>query len=555
MWYFCLIVVSTVILNLGLFGLGRWIRKDDPPAAAALRGWTLFLLICATAWFFKFSAVYLAPALWLLLAAGGIVAFKTLPRTALMVTALGSAVVAALLAFPFLRYPHLLAYAYSGTDQWGYIRVAKWLLHHSVDELPIIDNKPGLDWVWFVLTVKDRPLVYMGLAAISATFGYGTFVAYYVFPAALISALFLSFYLADLPVVFPCRGLKALVGLGLAAQPILLLHLQYQFMGGTIAGLVFMLLIAALFQVQAWQAGDPLFFAFAALLSVILAGLYTVKIAGLSLAILGGIFGFCLLRQIRNKGWFLNLLRLQPANLWLAFMILLVPLCFYRIRVLAPEPLGVLPSHGQTGHVWAQFGSIFGITNVTPWYQPDGTAGWANPVQHHPPGSLLGVLLLGVLLAFFAYQCWRWLRHHHDITPTVVFCAILMVGYLAAPPRGNHWTVSRSLPVYGGALLIATASTALRKQRPWAGWFAIGLACLPLVRAAPSLWPYYVTPVNLMVDGVWNQPPEGNIWGCLAYAYFYEDTREIDWSVAPECFQAMTHYMPENLRPKMKRGP
>jgi len=57
-----------------------------------------------------------------------------------------------------------------------------------------------------------------------------------------------------------------------------------------------------------------------------------------------------------------------------------------------------------------------------------------------------------------------------------------------------------------------------------------------------------------MIDGAWAEPPEGNVWGALAYAYFYEDTRAIDWSKAPECFRAMTHYMPENLRPRMKPG-
>lgn len=552
MWSFVLIIGSAVILNLGLFGLGCWIRRDDAPAAAALRGWTVFLLVVATAWFAKFPADWLAPVLWVLLAAGLAGVVRVRSPGDLIAAIAGTAAVAGLFALPFLLYPHLLAYAHLGTDQWGYIGVAQWLRHHSVDVLPAIDDKPGRDWIWHVLTTRERPLVYLSLAAIAGTFGGGTALAYYVLPAAMMAAVFLAFAMGDFAEILPWRGARAAVGLLIAAQPIVLLHFQHQFLGGTIAAIATMLLAAALLQIQATRPADPLFFATAALFAVLSAGLYSIKIALVSLAMLAAVFGLSLLRREGRRQW---RARPWPEWVWIALAFGAAPVCFGLIRRLAPEPLTAPMAPGRVGHIWAQFGAIFGQTDVTAWYQPDGAAGWLDPVRHFPPGSRATVVLLIVLLAFCAGQAVRWLWIHRDATPLVILTAVLAVGWFAAPPHGSHWTISRALPVYGGLLLVTAASTALLPRPRWACWLALVLAALPLVRAAPGLWPFFVRPVYRMVDGGWTQPPRDNVWGALGYAFFYEDARDIDWSQAPECFKAMTYYMPADLRPKLKLAP
>lgn len=581
MFTFILIIACVVVLNLGLFGLGRGVVREAPAAAAALAGWALFLFIGAAAWFAKLGAAWLAPVAVVVLGAGWWFLFHAMPRATIGILAAGSTVIAALFALPFLLHPGLLAYSHWGTDQWGYISVARWLVDHSVDQLPAIDNKPGRDWIWYVLTVKDRPLIYETLALIAATFRIGAHIAYYVLPAALGSGVFAALFLAG---SYPAGGVKVgwrgsatppynscdlnptvtppwpyllaaarfFLALGVTLQPILLLHFQYQFLGGAVAGLLFMLLVAAVLQIQAAGGeGRSLFYAFTALFGVLLAGIYSVKITLVALGIVFGAAGFTAARELWRRKWSWTLLRPRPAGIGVVVILAVAGISLLRIRALMPEPWSTPPVHGAVGHLWAHFGALFGLLDILPWYQPDGAPGNLDPVQHNPPGGGIGAALIGILLVLLVVQSWRWFRQHRDLAPAIVLGAIVAVAWLASPPRGSHWNVGRALPVFGPALLVAAALMSRLPGRRWLGWLGVGLACLPIVRAAPALWPYFTAPVNRMTPDQWDAPPEGNPWGALGYAYFYEDTREIDWTKAPECFRAMTHYMPENLRPTL----
>lgn len=550
MLVFATIIATTVALGLGLQGVGLGLAGNNRPAVAGLYGWTLFLLLGATAWFFKFPAMFLAPAGMLLLAVGWWLLFKQARPAAIVAAVIGSALIAALFAYPFLRYPQLLAYASWGTDQWGYIGVARWLVQHPIDQLPVIDHKPGRDWIWFVLTVRDRPLIYEMLAVISAMFRLDASLAYYVFPAALTSAVSQAFLLHEFPGRLAARAGRLLVSLGIALQPLLLLHLQLQFLGGVIAGLVFMLLVAALFQLHATEGGRRLpFYAMAALLGVLLAGLYTIKITPVVLALVGLAGGIRFWLHGRGRGW-REMMASRAAFAGFVGILIVAGLSLGRIRVLMPEAWSTPPSHGQTGHVWMQFGALFGLTDIQSWYVPDNTPG-TDPVRHAPAGGLVGVGLLVACLLLYAAQCWRWFREHRDLTPAILLGALGVVGYFAAPPQGSHWNISRALPVFGPALLVALAATGILTKGRWLRWLALGAACVPLLRAAPKLWPYFDAPHCRMVEGEWDRPPDTFVWGALGYAYFYEDKQAIDWRAAPEAFRAMTHYMPEDIRPRL----
>jgi hypothetical protein len=551
MLVFTTIIATTVALGLGLHGVGLGLLRHSSPAVAGLCGWTLFLLLCATAWFFKFPAMYLAPAGMLLLVVGWWLLFKKARPAAIVAAAMGSILIAALFAYPFLRYPHLLAYASWGTDQWGYISVAKWLVQHPIDQLPVIDNKPGRDWIWHVLTVKDRPLIYEVLAVISAMFRLDASLSYYGLPAALCSAVCHAFLLHDFPAGLAARVGRLLVSLCIALQPLLLLHLQLQFLSGVVAGLIFMLLVAALLQFHASEDGDRLpFYALVVLLGVLLAGLYTIKITPvvLGIASLAGATGLWFRRRGR-RSW-KEVIGSRTALVGFIGILIVAGLSLWRIRVLMPESWSTPPINGGTGHVWMQFGALFGLADIHPWYVPDNTPG-TDPVRHAPAGGLLGVWLLAACLALYTVQCWRWFREHRDLTPAILLGALGVVGYFAAPPHGSHWNISRALPVFGPALLVALATTGFLKQARWMRWIAIGAACVPLLRAAPKLWPYFDAPSCRMVEGEWDRPPNASIWGALGYAYFYEDKQAIDWSGSPDSFRAMTHYMPEEIRPRL----
>lgn len=341
-----------------------------------------------------------------------------------------------------------------------------------------------------------------------------------------------------------------MVSLGIALQPLLLLHIQYQFLGGAVAGLAFMLLVVALFQFQAMEGKDGgRFYAVAALWGVLLAGLYSVKITLVVLLIIGvaGVARLWLRRP--GVGW-RELIGSRRALLASAAILVLAGLCLWRIRVLMPEPWSTPPINGQSGHVWMQFGAIFGETEIMPWFVPDNTPG-TDPVKHAPPGGLVGVWLLALGLALYAGQCWRWFRQSRDLTPLILLGALVVVAYFAAPPRGSHWNISRALPVFGSGFLVALAATTFLRPERWWRWLVLAVVCVPLVRAAPKLWPYFSEPACKMVEGEWAGPPEPFVWGALGYAYFYEDKQAIDWTKAPECFRAMTHYVPEELRPRL----
>lgn len=546
---FATIIGATAVLSLSLWGIGRLLRNDDLPACAVLRGWTVLMAVCAMAWFGRFPAVYLAPVLWLLIAAGLLSAVRHLPRALLAGGLIGGAVIAASFALPFALQPGLLAYAHWGSDQWGYAAVSKWLVLHSVHELPVIDYKPGLDWVWKVLITRERPLIYLELAVVASAFGMKTIIACYVLSATALTGVFLSFFLGSTPLRITALPARWAVSLGVAVQPIMWLHFQHQFLGGVMAGAMGLILVVAVCQSQLRLPGDPIFLAAAALFAVLIGGLYTTLVSWVLLAMLAA---------IGSASWVLT--KPTPSlapRAWrtVAALLVLAGGAFWAMHVLSPAGARTPGGTGGASHLWAQCGALFGLTEITPWYQRAGSLGalGIDPGNYQPPGSALGVALFAVLGIFLAAQCWLWWRQKRDATPGVVMFVAVVAMAAAFPPRGDNVVLSRALPVFGVMLLVATAATAGLEQPRWRRWLAIGLACFPLVRAAPGMWTLLARPANTITAGQWQAPPNRDTWGALAYTYFYQDERDIDWTQAPDAFAEMTHYMPPDLRPKMRR--
>ncbi len=548
---FLAIALSTIWLGFSFWGVGYFIRKTDAPAAAIVRGWTIFLMFCTLAWFFKFPADRLVLPLWALTIFGSFVAVRALPLKTLLWAMGGMILISCVLAFPFLKIPDLLAYAHWGTDQWGYAVVAKWLVHHSLDNIPAINNRPGMDWIWFILTVKDRPLMYIVLATLSAAFTYKTIVAYTVLPAALMAGIFLSFFLEERPLGIAHPVAKFFVSLGISVQPLVLMHFEHQFLGGTADGLVMMLITAAALHVQAREPGEPLFYGSAFLLSVLAIGLYTVTVPLVSIALLSVIFLWSHRRRFLNKGLFLDIFRPRWTSFAFVISLLVAYACYAKIRALVPESIAAPAAIGQEGHVWAQLSSIYGQTFITPWYGVDDSPGWLNPAKHNPPLGGVRVTLLAALILFLILQSWRWWAKRKDVAVVLFFAVSFGILLRAAPPRGTHWFVSRTLPIFGEMLLMVAAAGAIGETRRWIRYCAVALTCLPLVLGAPGLYEYIGNPVNKFASTDGDHPPQDEAWHALAYAYFYQDHKDIDWSAAPKSSEAMTHYIPEEIRPKI----
>jgi hypothetical protein len=549
------ILIGSLLLNTACIGVGSLLGKLTVPAAVIIRGWTVFLLLCTLVWFGGFAAMYLAPFVWVFLAIGVARAVRKLPVSSLIKISLGTGLISLLFSLPFLKYPDLLAYAHSGTDQWGYAGVSKWLVNHSVNELPQLGEKMGLNWVWHVLSDKERPLVFTVLAVIAGSLGCSTIIAYYILPVALFSAVFICFALEERPLGIGQPAVAFILSLAVALQPLLLLHFQYQFLGGTIAALVLILVVVGLFHTQAHDAQDILFPTYAILLCTLIGGLYTLTVAIPGIAMIVITFGYARLRFARQSGRWLAVTEYSQA-MWAACLLGLTILCFLEINHLSPGFLSLsspIPP-GKTGHIWAQFASVFGEDSITPWMCVDGTPG-VDPAAYLPPGSTIGIILVLTTLAWLVFQSWRaWFRNR-QITGPVVFGLCVAALYLASPPRGSHWAISRSLPIFGGVLLVMVPAIAVGEKNRWVRLATIAICLSPVIRGAPKLAPYFLHPEHRFTEQRWaSQPLSNDVWDCLACTYFYDDSRIIDWSAAPGTFDAFTHYLPDEVRPRLVGG-
>jgi hypothetical protein len=550
MFTFSLIVVIAPVWALSLFGVGRMFRRNDAASAAVLRGWLVFMMVCAVAWLVGLSASALAPAVWAMLGFGLVVAVRSLSRMAFAGALAGGMVVAMAFALPFALQRDLLAYAHWGTDQWGYAAVSKWLVLHSVNELPLLETKPGLSWVWHVLVTGERPLIYLELASLAGALGVPTVVVYFILPAAATIAVFLALVLDERALGEMGLGGRWLVGLAVALQPIGWLHFQHQFLAGAVVGAMALILVIALVGAQRSQPGDPVFFATAALFVALLAGLYTARVSLALLAMLGAVFVVSALQRSQRE----RLRREMTARSWAVSgaLVMAAVAIFLWTQTVSPERIELFQG-AETSRIWRQCGALFGLTDITPWYQRAGAQGalGIDPREYAPPGSALGVGLLGLAGGLLVVQGVRGWRESRDATLLLVLATVGLALALAVPPPGDNVVLSRTLPIFGALAIPLVALTAALRQARWSRWLALGLAVIPLARAVPGMVALLRQPANTLVAGQWDNPPNNDSWGAAAYVYFYQDTRMIDWTKAPEAFREMTHFLPPSLRPKL----
>ncbi|MDB6165063.1 MAG: hypothetical protein JWQ83_203 [Lacunisphaera sp.] len=554
MSFFLTVFTAALLLSTACVGIGALLAKTATPAAMMVRRWALFFFLCALVWFARFSASSFAPAIWLFVVVGVGGAISRIPWTRLLLFAAGTALIAAVFAIPFFRYPGLVAYAHAGTDQWGYIGVSNWLVTHSVDDLPVLGEKMSLNWVWHILATKERPLIFISLATIAGAGGFTTVLAYYVLPVALMSGVFGCLCLT--PGSFGFRNPLVNAGLALcvAMQPLVLWHFQLQFLGGTISALVIMMIVISLLHTSDEPVADWRFPAYACWLCILGAGLYSIKVAIPPLALTLALTGYRFWQKARRAGqWELpENLRSQRSECLVVLGVAAVTLLL--IARLSPETLGSPYNGGMAGHRWAQIASVFGGGDLLPWYFVDGSLGWMDPVTHHPAGSNWAIVILGaaiVWMGVLASRAWRFRRDAGLALTFVIFAGVL---YVAAPPRGTHWSVSRSLPIFGASLVVAMAAAARGEKSRWIQVATVGLCLLPLLRGAPRLCTFFLEPNNRFADGQWDQLPAGNAWDALAYVNYYDDSRRLDWSGAPDMFRAMTYFLPDELRPHLVDG-
>jgi hypothetical protein len=534
-----IIIAISFVLAVGWWGVGRLVCPRSGPAVAVMSGLTVFLFLCATVWLGKIPGYYLMPVIWGYLATGMWVALRRTSPSVLGGVGLGMVLIGTTYALPFAIEPGLLAYAHWGTDQWGYTAVSKWLTLHSVAELPAISEKPGMDWVWQMLVIRDRPLMYTVLAVIASAFGCETVTIYYALPAALVGAVFLILFSSGAAESGRAYAAHFLTSAAVAMQPILWLHFQHQYLAGVVAGLTLIIFALALCENQMRPNQTPLFFSLAVLLGVLFAGLYTITLSGVCLGLLVATFAFAIGRdwvRTRTLGpWQQS----AATKAWTVGIGIVSAICLLLIRRAMREPLGLPPGSGAGGHPWAQIGAIFGLTEIGPWYQSTAVRGadGIDPVTYFPAGSSVGIILTVVAVLLFGVQIVRWWRRRADITLLLILAAVFAALAMAASPQSDNIVLSRCVPIFGPLLLVVLGFVAREEPRRWLRWLTVGLACLPAVRAMPGTWRMLASPVNLISEAQWKAPPKGDPWGTAAYLYFYRDRQEIDWSMAPDAYR------------------
>ena len=547
---------AALLLSVCCWSIGTWLVASKSPLVAMLCGWCVFLLLCTVPWIGGFSSQLARPLFWLFLAGGLYLAFKQRRWANLASAVICTAVIVALLGYPFIRFPGLLAYGAHGVDMWGYVITAEWLQHHSIRTLPEIGVDPmRFNWTWHVLSIQERPLNYESLACLSSATGLAITKAYLLYPVVLLSSLAMA--VARQPGIF---GLKywvlALVpALALVFHPLFVQPWVAGYFGGSItAGFVALALAGAV----AAEAGPARTEAvgLAALMLVLCAALYTEKFLYVALAVgavplLFALVGLTLRFEARPFALTLRVAHRplhypRPGRLLTA---VISCACAEAIAVIClgqdlPPNTGVaqLPDTAL-GH----FLGIFGGSSPYVWLGYDVSRDFDRNFLSNPVGAVTLVVMLSLLILVSLH---RWQASRDVLVPLFALLCFGLVGWTYA----DELIMAKTLAIFGFALLVMLAA-ASSNLRSWSlGLVAAAVCCLPCVRSAAQMQevihaPYYSHCTEQDVT----QARDGQDWRFLAFLYFCEDKVGVDWTKYPETYNAVTHFLPPPMKERLAK--
>ena len=536
---------ATFLVCLGCWGGGSRLVTSKVPLVAMLCGWCVFLILCSGAWVAGLSANALRPFFWLFYAAGIAVIVRERRWTeAGLVLAMTGVVTFALLRSLY-RDAELYAFGAHGTDMWGYVGVAEWLYQHSTRELPDIGTTPmRFNWTWYVLHMRDRPLIYEVMACLGASTGINAAKAYMALPTALMATLAMAVARAAGTFGFKSWMLAAVPAAVMVFHPLIVLPWIAGFAAGSIVGLTVALAFAALLAAEDEGPARTEAVALALLMLVFCGGLFSPQFMLVGVAIAGSLAAVGAVRVIWRDGW-RAFFRQRPNGLTAAAL-LAAAVMIPATRILSGDEF--IRSSGfawREPQVWGQFLGIFGYSSPYSWlfYRP------LLPSDLNPLRNPVGLGAAAAMGALFAVLAWRLWRSHRDLrVPLVVAVCVAALLRVGGDERA---VMAKAMPIFGFALVILIAAISAKLRPRWLGLVALVLCAMPVVRSFGELREMLSTPYITCTDDNMRKLEDGEIWRTMACLFFLEDKEGFDWSSKPKSFFALTCYLPEPVQAKL----
>lgn len=535
---------AALLLSVACWGVGTSLVSSKRSIVGMLCGWCCFLFLSAIPWIAGFSAQAMRPLFWAFFAAGIVVIIRGRRWPDLICAILCAGAVSALLCAPCLLYPGVLAYGAHGTDMWGYVSTSEWLYGHSIRNLPDVGNAPmRFNWVWYVLTTRERPLIYESLACLGSASGLTPVQAYFAYPAALLASVAMAVCREQRVFGLKHWTLAALPAIALVIHPLIVLHWIAGFFSGSIVALFTALAFAAVAVVEEGRARTEVL-ALALLMMIFCAGLYSGQFLLVGLVVAGVPAVMTCFLILWRKGW-RSLLSARPGWLAGAVLSVAVVLTVATLVLSGDEFAGSGVSHPQwSRRVTGEFLGIFGGSSPYSWllYTPLEPRDY-DPLQN-PPGCA-ALIVMAILFGLFSWRRWKTSR---DIqVPLLVGVCVGCLWRVG----GDTGVMAKLMPIFGFALPVMLAAMS-GELRPWLlGLAAAVVCCMPAVRSGAEIWRMVHGPYITISEENRFHLEDGESWRVMGYLNFWEDTEGLDWTHYPQTYFALTCYLPEQFRQRL----
>ena len=526
------------IMVMACWGVGTALAVSDSPSIRMLGGWCTFLLIGTLAWLVGFSGDSARPLCWVFACSGLWICFRRRQWKAVLGAVVIGGMVSTLFAMPFLLSDHLAAYGGEGVDMWGYVNCAEWVRQHPLTVFPTPGVPMRYNWVWLVLDIRERPLIYTTLASFGSAAGITPLQSYFALPAAFTASLSLALGLT--PRVFGLRRVFVAIPLALVVSfhPSVFLHWYIgSYSGAIVAGCVSLSFAALLVSEQGRARVEAL--SLVLLMLVFCSALYAWQFllvaaftAGIPLVVEWCRRGRAVAGS--GRGWGL----LSPLT-WGAGVASGLTAAGTLLRSETDASWGE-----RTQYIPAQILTIFGGASHLTWFGHHGLDVW-----HYVPGpNVLGWAMATLTVSVCVYLAVvRW-QKSQDLSLPVALSAAAGCVYVAT---ASNFALMRVLPIFGPALLFGLA--VLSSEAP-KKWLAVGLAllcALPLLRSSGEILGHLRHPDYSLFKTEEGDPARFGRWHLLGYLYLHEESLGFDWKTHPSEFHDITECFSEEQRTRI----
>jgi hypothetical protein len=530
--------VTISVMVLACWGVGTALVVSDSPSIRMLGGWCVFLFIGTLAWLIGFSGDSARPLCWVFACAGVWVCFRRKQWKAMIGAVVIGGTVSALFAMPFLLSENLAAYGGEGVDMWGYVNASEWVRHHPLTVFPTPGAPMRYNWVWLVLNIRERPLIYTALASFGSAAGITPLQAYFAFPAAFTTSLSLALGLT--PGVFGLRRVFVAIPIAIVVSfhPSVFLHwLIGSYSGAIVSGCVCLSFATLLVSEQGRARAEAL--SLVLLMLVFCSALYAHQF----LLVAAFTAGIPIFVALCRRGWVVGWRWRDWARLsWLTWGAGVASGLTAAGTLLRSE---MDASWGERTHqIPAQILTIFGGASHLTWFGHHGLDVWHYVPEPNFPGWAMATLTFGACI-YLAVVRWK---KSQDISLPVALSAAAGCVYIAT---ASNFALMRVLPIFGPAILFGLA--VLSSEAP-KKWISVGLAllcALPLIRSSGEILGQLRNPDYSLFANEEGDPARFGRWHLLGYLYLYEETLGFDWKTHPSDFHDITECFSEEQRTRI----